>query len=345
MHIAAPEADNKIQQRQNSKLTAQDPVLGEVKGGSQVLNVAESELNGLLKLAQTCLQAAIKRQETAETALERTRSRVKQVKEENFQYLDIGAAGRRIKEQAACDMIMKEQQQAKDWAMARKSMFDKLVQRLAATATECSQLLKSAVEAETQAAERNEHAQHLLPERENIYSAALLELDASRPLEQRLRAMVYKSEQNIAELTKSCELMQARLHNLNNAWKEIKNALSPEEGLLGLRETEHMQRLLAANVSRLLPDDLRTILTERGLGMHWDAMVSQGLLPEKISNVLTNSSADGLGDLLTSLGISDLCACKRVVHVVQMAHFGLDPQAFSEGGSAKGQDSEPACCT
>jgi WD40 repeat protein len=348
-YVAADMTQNTSDQCTNASESARgaakDAVLREIKAGSTVLGEAKSALDPLLKRAETSLRAAIMRQETTEGALDRTMDRIKQVREEHLKYLDMGAAGTQEKEDEACNIIIKEQKQALDWAKARKSMLERLVQQLTATATEYSQLLESAVAAEEQASARNEYAQQLLLERQSIHAAAMSELDTARPLEQQLRAMVYKSEQNIVELAKSCELMACKLDKLTSAWQAIKNALCPENGLLGVREAEYMHRILAANVSRLLPDDLRTLLTDRGLGMHWDTMASNGLLPEKISNVLSNSSADGLGDLLTSLGIVDTRACKRVVHAVQLAHFGLDPKVFSEGGTALGLGSEPACCT
>jgi hypothetical protein len=135
-----------------------------------------------------------------------------------------------------------------------------------------------------------------------------------------------------------CGACDSSLHAMCVGWEEI-SAL-----YLSLKE-EHTSRLHAGDLNALTCDDLKIILHTQGLSQSADIFDQEGLNGSILSSALRGKRADQAAAELEDIfkgTIPDLCNRKRVVHYIQLAHFGLDMKQHSVQ-PAMGSPNDPCC--
>eukprot|EP00281_Chroomonas_sp_CCMP1168_P015720 CAMPEP_0206218500 /NCGR_PEP_ID=MMETSP0047_2-20121206/3830_1 /ASSEMBLY_ACC=CAM_ASM_000192 /TAXON_ID=195065 /ORGANISM="Chroomonas mesostigmatica_cf, Strain CCMP1168" /LENGTH=588 /DNA_ID=CAMNT_0053641003 /DNA_START=369 /DNA_END=2131 /DNA_ORIENTATION=- len=309
------------------------------------LKSGQAEAKKALDAISASLAQVLKQQEGAEkdkaTADEQVKDLSKRLDKMSSELIPLSGDVAE-EERRAADEAMDCLKGAANAAAEHLERMQRLVQALQTSKSVCSQVLQGEVQAARGAAASVAQAQALHGARLKVRDDTQLVLDQQRPAEERLCAILNQAQINMDEANDHYEFVKESLVRADKGWKELQNVV---QGRLCEREAEHASRLRSGDLSGLEEDGLRTLLAGRGLGAVFDQIKSKlhsdsvdGAL---LANVMKRKKpfAEKLEEVFeATLGVKDLCARKRAVHVIELAQLGMDTGQYSEGGS------EGTCC-
>lgn len=182
----------------------------------------------------------------------------------------------------------------------------------------------------------------MLCSREKVLASAKLKIEEAKPCKlqagsiRRVCKAHVEESKLIAEYLR--ENLDAQRHASNILWPRLK---SLHQSLM----EAHSIRILAGNLGALTTSDLRMMLTKQGLTECADVFEEKGFKGTTFSSFLDGKRPDHfpleLDDMLEGV-IQDLVKRKRAVHVIELAHLGMNIGQHTEQ-AGYGSQEDPCC--